>query len=184
MEEEQIGDEREITGIQKQSSPMGEQSTVIMTGDKFTDEPMPVRKVGKEGSELSKLSCSPLGSFQFLCSSQGSEKNKMIPYVPPLEEDKVLQFEDTLSEMDCRNFNLIYESLLLEEKAGNLTDLMVGMVLAEKPPTWLQFMHGRLKHVIISSEVFQKKKNAEYNARTKTKQTSKGKGMGKHSKVG
>ena len=94
----------------------------------------------------------------------------------------MLQFEDTLSEMHCRNFNLIYESLLLEGKAGNLTDLMVGMVLAEKPPAWLRVMHGRLKHFIISSEVFQKKKKAEYNAQAKAKQTGKGKGMGIHSK--
>ena len=65
----------------------------------------------------------------------------MIPYVPPSEEIRVLQFEDTLSEMDHRNFNLIYESLLLEGKAGNLTELTVGMVLAEKPPVWLPVMH-------------------------------------------
>ena len=65
--------------------------------------------------------------------------------------------------MDCRSFNLIYKSLLLEGKAGNLTDLTVGMVLAEKPPAWLPVMHGRLKHLIISSEVFQKKKKAKYD---------------------
>ena len=70
----------------------------------------------------------------------------------------ILQFEDMLSEMDHRSFNLIYESLLLEDKARNLTDLTVGMVLAGNPPAWLQVMHGRLKHLIISSEVFQKKK--------------------------
>ena len=86
----------------------------------------------------------------------------MVPYVSPLEEIRVLQFEDTLSETNSRNFNLIYESLLLEGKAGNLTGLTVGMVLAEKPPTWLQVMHGRLKHLIISSEVFQKKKKTEF----------------------
>ena len=84
----------------------------------------------------------------------------MISYVPPLEEVKVLHFEDTLSEEDCRSFNLIYESLLLEGKAGNLTGLTLGMVLAEKPLAWLQVMHGRLKHLIISSE----KKKAKYNA--------------------
>ena len=66
--------------------------------------------------------------------------------------------------MDHRSFNLIYESLFLEGEAGNLTDLTVGMVLAEKPPAWLQVMHGRLKHLIISSKVFQKKKKAEYDA--------------------
>ena len=89
---------------------------------------------------------------------------KMIPYVPPLKEARVLQFEDTLSEMDHRSFNLIYESLLLEGKEGNLTDLTQGMVLAEKPPAWLPVMHSRLKHLIISSEAFQKKNKAEYDA--------------------
>ena len=59
---------------------------------------------------------------------------------------------------------------------------MVGMVLDEKPPAWLQVMHGRLKHLIISSEVFQKKKKAEYNAQAKAQQIVKGKGMGKCSK--
>ena len=122
MEDEQMGDERKVTGIQKWSSLVGEQSTVMMTGDEFTDEPRPVRKVGKEGSECSELSSSLLGSFQLLHSCQGIEKNKMIPYVPPSVEVRVLQFEDTLSEMDNRNFNLIYESILLEGKAGNLTD--------------------------------------------------------------
>ena len=82
--------------------------------------------------------------------------------------------------MDCRIFNLIYESLFLDGKAGNLTDLIVGMVLAEKPPAWLPVMHGRLKYLIISSEVFQKK--AEYDAQAKAKQlgTGKGKGIGRH----
>ena len=73
------------------------------------------------------------------------KRTRMIPYVPPLKETRVLQFEDILLEMDCRSFNLVYESLLLEGKAGNLTDLTVGMVLAEKSPTWLPVMHGRLK---------------------------------------
>ena len=184
MEDQQMRDEGKVVGIQEQSSPVGEQSTVMMTGDgdEFTYWPRPVREVGKEGLEPSELSSSLLGSFQSLHNSQGSEKNKMIPYVPPLEEVKVLQFEDTLSEMDCRNYNLIYESLLLKGNAGYLTDLTVGMVLIEKPPPWLQVMHGRLKHLIISSEVFQKKKKAAYNAQAKTNQTGKRKGMGKHSK--
>ena len=117
-----------------------------------------------------------------LPSSQGSEKDKMTTYVPPLEEMKILKFEDTLSEEDCRNFNLIYESLLMEGKAGNWTDLTLGIVLAEKPPPWLQFMHGRLKHLIISSDTFKEKRKPEYEAQAKAKQTNKGKGMGKHSK--
>ena len=66
MEEEQIGDEREVTGIQKWSSPMGEQSTVKMTCNKFTDESRSVREVGKEGLGPSELGSSPIGSFQLL----------------------------------------------------------------------------------------------------------------------
>ena len=56
MEEEQMGDEMEIPGIQIWSSPLGEQSNVKMTGDEFTDAPRPVREIGKEGSESSELS--------------------------------------------------------------------------------------------------------------------------------
>ena len=119
------------------SSPVREQSTVIMTGDEFTGGSLPVREVREEGLGLGELSSSPLGSFQSLQSSQSSEKDKMIPDGSPLEKVKILQFEDTLSEMDHRSLNLIYESLLLEDKSGNLVDLTVGMVLAEKPPAWL-----------------------------------------------
>ena len=183
MEDEQMRDEREVIGIQKWSSPVMNQLPVRMTVDEFTDVSMPVREVrDKELGSMEDPISSLLGSFQSLHSSQSSGKDKMIPYVPPLEEVRVLQFEDSISKIDCRNFNLIYESLLLEGKAGNLTNLMLGMVLAEKPPAWLQVMHGKLKHLIISFELFQNKKKAEYNAQAKAKQTSKGKGVGKHSK--
>ena len=86
--------------------------------------------------------------------------------------------------MDSSNFNLIYESLFLEGKAGNLTELTMGIVLAEKPPAWLSVMHGRLKHLIIISEVFQKKKKDEYDAQAEAKQlaTGIGKGIRRHSK--
>ena len=74
--------------------------------------------------------------------------------------------------------------LLLEGKAWNLTDITVRMVLAEKPPAWLPVMHGRLKHLIINSEAFQKKKKPGYHARAKARKlrTGKGKGIGRHSK--
>ena len=168
MEDEQMRDEREVIGIQEQISlvmPVMTQLPVWMTGDEFTEGSIAIREV--RDNELGSMDDpirSPLGSFQLLHSSQSSEKDKMIPYVPPSEDVRVLQFEDTLSEIDRKNFNLIYESLLLEGKAGNLTDLMVGMVLAEKPPGWLQVMHGRLKYLIISSDIFQKKKKTEYDA--------------------
>ena len=69
----------------------------------------------------------------------------------------VLKFEDTLSEEDCRNFILMYESLLLEGRAGNLTNLTIEMVLAEKPLTWLPVMYKRLKHLIINADTFREK---------------------------
>ena len=91
----------------------------------------------------------------------------MIPYVSTIERVKVLHFEDTLLEEDHKNFDLIYESLLLEGKAGNLTDLLLGMVLAENPPTWLQVMHESLKHLIVSSEMFKEKKKAGHDAQAR-----------------
>ena len=152
MEDEQIRDEGEVTGAQGQSGPIMNQSPVMMTCDEFTDGSIPVREVrDKELWPMEDPISSLFGSFQSLHSSQSSEKDKMIPYVPQLEEIRVLQFEDTLSETDHGNFNFIYESLLLEGKAGNLTDLMVGMVLAEKPFAWLQVIHGRLKHLIVTN---------------------------------
>ena len=160
VEGKQMNEEREDKGSQEKSSPLGNCSTVIMTGEKAMMKSTPDKEIEKEVSGLSDLGSSPLGSFQSLPSSQGSEKDKMISYVPPMEEVKVLKFEDTLSEVDCRNFNIIYESLLLERKAGNLTDLTLGMVLAEKPPAWHQVMHGKLRHLIISSQTFHKRKKA------------------------
>ena len=56
------------------------------------------------------------------------------------------------------------------------------MVLAEKPPTWLQVMYVRLKHLIISSEKFKEIKKAVYNTHAETGQINKGRGIGKHSK--
>ena len=72
--------------------------------------------------------------------------------------------------------------MLLEGKAGNLTDLTLGMILAEKTLTWLQVMHERVKHLIISSERFKEKKRVKYNAQARAKQIRRGKGIEKHSK--
>ena len=35
-----------------------------------------------------------------------------------------------------------------------ITKSMLEVVLAQKPPTWLQVIHERLKHLIISSKLF------------------------------
>ena len=95
-----------------------------------------------------------MGSFLYLSSEQSSEGEGNDPIVPITNKVKILKFEDTLSEENCRQFKIIYESLLLEGKAGNLTKSTLEVVLAQKPPTWLQVIHERLKHLIISSETF------------------------------
>ena len=176
-----MNEEREEKGRQEKSSPPGKCSTVIMTDEESVRGSTPDREIVKEGLGFSEHGSSLLGSFQSLHSSQGSERDKMIPCISLMEEVKMSQFEDTLSEEDCRNSVLIYEALLMEGKTGDLTYLTLEMVLTEKPVAWLQVLHGRLKH-LISSETFKEKKKAEYDAQAKTKQTSKGKGMGEHSK--
>ena len=136
-------------------------------------------EIQEREQEISGVGSSPGGSFPSLRSSQSSGNNKMIPYVSPIGKVRVLKFEDTLSEEDHTGFNLIHESLLHEGRVGNLTDLTMGMVLAEKPPACLQVMHERLKHLIISSETFKKKKRAEHIAQVGVKKHQKGKGFGK-----
>ena len=129
---------------------------------------------------------SPVKSFQLLYSSQSSEKGmkeaEMIPCVSPLKETRVVQFEDTLSDQDQKCFDLIYELLLHEGQAGSDTYLAVDMVLAKQPPAWLPVIHGRLKHLIISSKAFQEKKRNDASAKAKILWTGKRKGKRKHSK--
>ena len=101
------------------------------------------------------------------------------PIVSSTSKVKILQFEDTLSKEDCRHFNIIYESLLLEGRAGNLTKSTLEVLLAQKPPTWLQVMHKRLKHLIISSETFQNKMRMRYGVRIETKLDGKDRLLGR-----
>ena len=154
VEEEHRSDWGSVIKSQEQGSPVFGCSPVldcyaVLTTDNelpggfdlgngvWENEAVPVEESPVIGSEEDPIG-SPVRSFQLLYSSQSSEEGikgmKMIPYISSLKETGVIQFEDTSSEEDRRCFNLIYESLLLEGKAGNLTDLAVGMVLAEKPP--------------------------------------------------
>ena len=89
-----------------------------------------------------------------------------------------------MSKEDCRQFNIIYESLLLEGRAGNLTKLTLEVVLAQKPPTWLQVMYERLKHLIISSETFQNRMKMGYGFRIGTKLNGKSRLLGKQGQEG
>ena len=85
---------------------------------------------------------------------------------------KILKFEDTLADEDYRQFRIIYDSLLLEGKVGNLTKSTLEVVLAQNPPTWLQVIYERLKHLLISSETFRQKKEG-YIAKGKVKLSKK-----------
>ena len=152
--------ENEMMDEEKGESEMGSHLenpiTVIMTEKGTTKVMMPSKEERENESSLSELGSSSIGSFQSLQSSQSSKADTVIPYVSP--KVRVLQFEDTLSEENHKNFDLIYNSLLLEGWVGNLTYLTLGMVLAEKPPTWLEVMHERLKHLIVLINLKRKRK--------------------------
>ena len=148
-EMDQKGSELREGGLTDQ---IANQMTVTMT-DKDPAWSTLCKGENKEAS-LSELGSSPTGSFQSLQSSQSSEGCSDTFMNLPVGETRVLKFEDTLSKEDCRNFKLIYEFLLLEGRAGNLTNLSLEMVLAEKTPTWLSVM---LKHLIINADAFKEK---------------------------
>ena len=52
---------------------------------------------------------------------------------------------------------------------GNLTKSTLEVFLAQKPPTWLQVTHERLKHLIISSETFWNRRKMGYGIKIETK---------------
>ena len=105
-------------------------------------------------SQSSNNSNSPVESFLSIGSRQSSEEEEKEPDPAMAGKVKILKFEDTLTRKDSRQFKVIYDSLLLEGKVGNLTKSTLEVVLAQKPPTWLQVIHERLKHLVISSETF------------------------------
>ena len=101
--------------------------------------------IPREDSQSPDNLKSPMGSFLSLSSEKNSEGEENDPIVPTTSRVKILRFEDTLSKEDHRQFKIIYESLLLEGRADNLTKSTLEVVLAQRPPTWLQVMHERLK---------------------------------------
>ena len=146
-------------------------NTVMMTditqneNDILENEVLLPRKDSQSPSNLEL----PTGSFLSLNSEQSSEREGNDPVVSTTSRVKILKFEDTLSKENCRQFEIIYESLLLEGKVGNLTKSMLEVVLAQKPAAWLQVIHERLKHLIISSEAFQNRRKREYGVKIETK---------------
>ena len=104
--------------MDKKGGELGENGSLtgqmaVMMTDKDPIWSTPCKGESKE-VHLSELGSSPTGSFQSLQCSQTSEGGNGMSIIPPVGGTRVLKFEDTLSEEDCRNFKLIYESLLLE----------------------------------------------------------------------
>ena len=87
IEDEKINEEK---GEPEKGSPLEKLMTVTMTSEKSVRGLTPDREIEKIGSGISKLDSSPLGSFQSFNSSQSGEKDRMIPYVPPLGEVRIL----------------------------------------------------------------------------------------------
>ena len=108
----------------------------------------------RQNSQLLNNSESPMGSFLSIDSEQSNRKEEDAHDISMTNQVKILKFEDTLADEDYRQFRNIYDSLLLEGKAGNLTKSTLKVVLAQKPPAWLQVIYERLKHLVISSETF------------------------------
>ena len=115
----------------------------------------------------------PIGSFLSLNSEQSNEREEGESIISTTDRVKILKFKDTLTDEDHRQFETIYESLLLESKVGNLTKSTLEVVLAQKPPTWLQVIHERLKYLIISLRAFQNKRKRGYKIKRKMKSYKK-----------
>ena len=155
--------------------------TAVTLTDVMPNENGALEKEELESGEVNQspnILKSPMGSFPSLISEQNSEGEEENPIVPVTNSIKILRFEDTSSEEDCRQFNIIYEFLLLEGRAGNLTKSTLEVVLAQKPPTWLQVMYERLKDLIIRFETFWNRIKMGYGLRIETKLDGKSRLLG------
>ena len=90
--------------------------------------------IARRDSQLSNNLELPMGSFLSSDSEQSSKKEEDAYVTSMTNLVKILKFEDTLADEDYRQFRVIYGSLLLEGKVGNLTKSTLEVVLAQKPP--------------------------------------------------
>ena len=180
--EVELGERRIVGG----SNLIEEINSVMMTDiipnetDILESEISIPRKDNQSPSNLE----SPMGSFLSLNSEQSSEREGNDPIISTTSQVKILKFEDTLAEESSRQFEILYESLLLESKVGSLTKSTLEVVLAQKPPTWLQVIHERLRHLIISSETFQNRRKREYGVKRGTKLDEKNRLLGNKGQKG
>ena len=128
--------------------------------------------IARQDSQLLNNLELTMGSFLSIDSEQSSEKEEGADATSMIYQVKILKFEDGLADEDYRQFRIIYDSLLLEGKVGNLTKSTLEVVLAQKPPAWLQVIYERLKHLNMSSETFQNKRK-RHIAKEKVKLSKK-----------
>ena len=156
MEIVESGVELEKQRIEEENLLIKRMKPVTMT-DITTNEGRMVESensIARQDSQLSDNLDSPMGSFLSIDSEQSSEKEEDSYVTSMTNQVKILKFEDTLADEDYGQFRVIYDSLLLEGKVDNLTKSTLEVVLAQKPPAWLQVIYERLKHLVISSETF------------------------------
>ena len=88
--------------------------------------------IARQDSQLSNDLESPMGSFLSIDSEQSSKKEEDKYITSMTNRVKILKFEDTLADEDYRQFRIIYDSLLLEDKVGNLTNLGIHPTIGQK----------------------------------------------------
>ena len=155
-----------VKGVELEKQEIGGIHLLIKEMDPVTMTEMNMnqdQKVDKLDSQSSFDSDSLIGSFLLIESGQSNEEEEKESDSAISGKVKILKFEDTLTPEDSKQFKIIYDSLLLEGKAGNLTKSTLEVVLAQKPPTWLQVIHERLKHLMINSETILKGKKRGTN---------------------
>ena len=145
MEIVENGMELERQRIEKENLLIRRLKPVTMTDIK-TNEGRKVQSentIARWDSQLLKNLESPLGSFLSIDIEQSSRREENASVTSMANTVKILKFEDTLADEDYRQFRIIYDSLLQEGKAGNLTRSTLEVLLAQKPPAWLQsYMQG------------------------------------------
>ena len=152
---------------------------IITIGDIKLKSEIPIFR---QDTQLADNLDSPMESFLSLSSEQSNEREEGESITSTTNQVKILKFEDTLADEDHRQFEIIYESLFLEGKVGNLTKSTLEVFLAQKPPAWLQVIHERLKHLIISLETFQNRRKSGYKIKRKMRSHRKDRLWGKRSK--
>ena len=97
---------------------------LVTIADIMTNEGRKVESetsIARQDSQLSNNLESPMGSFLSIDSEQSSKREENASVTSMANRVKILKFEDTLADEDYRQFRIIYGSLLLEGKVGNLT---------------------------------------------------------------